>query len=287
MSESLANGGVPLRPSGRATSRSAALSGGASRVSLAAQYALSLVFVGIATLLAFVAQHLIAAPNLTLIYVLPVVVTATIFDWGPALAAALAGVLAFDFFFTRPFFSLRIDSPSDMWAAALLLVVAAIVSSLAAQSRRRAVESDRAARQAEALQELAHVVIEAGPPADIPKAAATALNRIFEAPAVVFVERGVDLQPVAAAGGGTITGAEEEAARGALTTQLPTRGGTYPYDQSRFDFWPVATAGSCRCVMGVDFTNAATGRPAAPERFVDVVGAYLGTAFEKPAQAAP
>ena len=250
------------------------------RLPLAAQYTLSLVFVALATVLAFVVENLIAAPNLTLIFVLPVVVCATAFGWGPALLAAVAGVLAFDFFFTQPYYSFRIASPSDLWAAGLLLVIAAIVSSVAAEGRRRAVEARQAAEQAQALQGLAHVVIKGWPEGEILKAAASALNRIFRAPAVIFLERGGRFTEVARAGGATVGEAEEEAARGSLSTQVHTQASTYPYDRSQFDFWPVASAG-CRCVLGVDFSRAERERPAEPQRFVDVVGGYLAAALTK------
>ena len=99
------------------------MSGPPAKTGLAAQLAISLLLVAAATLLAFVVDHIVAAPNLTLIFALPVVVAATFFGWIPALLAAVAGVLAFDFFFTQPYYSFRIASPSDLWAAALLLVI--------------------------------------------------------------------------------------------------------------------------------------------------------------------
>ncbi|WP_299544378.1 DUF4118 domain-containing protein [Phenylobacterium sp.] len=246
---------------------------------LAARYGASLLFVVLATGLAFIVEHLISAPNLTLIFVLPVVAAATFFGWGPSLAAVVAGVLAFDFFFTKPFNSFRIASPSDLWAAGLLLVIAAAVSTLAAESRRRALEAREAAEQAQALQTLAHVVIQARPQSEILEAAASALNRIFQAPSVIFMGEAGALRPVASAGGPKITSAEEEAANGALETRLPVRAETYPFDRSQFDFWPVATPKAFSCVIGVDFTRSGRGRPAAPERFVEIVGAYLATAF--------
>src|SRR6476619_5639069 len=71
-----------------------------------AQYGLVLVFVALATGLAFLVQHLISAPNVTLIYVLPVIISATLFGWGPSMLAVAVGVVAFDFFFTEPYYSL-------------------------------------------------------------------------------------------------------------------------------------------------------------------------------------
>jgi two-component system sensor histidine kinase KdpD len=254
-------------------------------LSLVARYSVSLLLVALATALAFIVDHVISAPNLTLIFVLPVVAAATLFGWGPSLVAVSASVLAFDFFFTEPYYSLRIASPSDLWAAGLLLVVAAIVSTIAAESRRRALEARRAAEQAQALQVLAHVVIESRPQAEVVSAAVTALSQIFQAPAVVFMQRGKAFAPVATAGAARITAAESEAAKGALDTQLLARAETYPYDQSRFDFWPVATSKDVSCVIGVCFGRSGGGRPAAPERFVEIVAAYLAAAFRASAQA--
>jgi K+-sensing histidine kinase KdpD len=75
---------------------------------LIVQYGLAFVFVALATGLAFLVQPLISAPNVTLIYVLPVIVSATLFGWGPSLLAVAVGVVAFDFFFSpNPIIRLR------------------------------------------------------------------------------------------------------------------------------------------------------------------------------------
>jgi two-component system sensor histidine kinase KdpD len=243
------------------------------------QYAVSALLVGAATVLAFVVDQLIAAPNLTLIFVLPVMIAATAFGWGPALAAVILGVLAFDFFFAPPLFTLRIDRPSDIWAAVLLLAVAAIATTVATQSRRRALEAAQAADRAEALQALAQVVIAERPRSEVLQAAAEALSRIFRAPAVIFLQDGGALRRAATAGRPQITAADDAAAAGAFANQLHTRAQTYPYDQSQFEFWPVTTPAHGGCVIGVDFTHARSERPEKPERFVDVVAAYLAAPF--------
>lgn len=250
-----------------------------SRWPIASRYGASLVLAAVATVLAFVVQNLIPTPNLTLIYVLPVVAAATGFGWGPSLAAALASALAFDFFFVPPLYTLRIASPSDLWAAGLLLAVGAIVSTLAAEVRRRALDARAAAEQAQALQGLAHVIVEGRPQGEIVQAAAAALNRAFRAPAVVFLDRGGSFGVAASAGDPATTAADEAAARGALDTRLASRAETYPFDQSTFDFWPVATPARGRWVLGVDFSRSPRGRPRTPERIVEVVAGYLAVSL--------
>lgn len=251
------------------------LGGKADELPILVQYGASLVLVAIATLLAFVADNVVAAPDLTLIFVLPVVVTATTFGWGPSVGAVIASVLAFDFFFTQPYFTLRMTDPSEIWAAILLLVTAAIVSAVAGQSRQRAFEARRAADQAQALQNLAHAVIQERSQDEILQAAATALSRIFTAPAAIFSATDGLLRTEAVAGDAMVAETESEAAKHVLEIQTHVLGETYPNDRSRFDFWPVATPTACRYVLGVDFKNAAYERPSDPERFTDLIGAYI------------
>lgn len=244
-------------------------------------YGVAFVLVAAATLLAFVIDHLIAAPNVTLIFVLPVVIAAASFGWGPALAASVAGVLAFDFFFTVPYYSLRIDSPSDIWAAALLLVIAAIVSSVAAQSRRRAVEGAKASERAEALHGLAHLVVQSAGVADVGQGTADALARIFEAPAVVLVRREGHLETVGLAGD-VLSSADFEAAQWTIENRKPLHGDSYPFETSKFDFWPICRDGAPEAVIGIGGLDRRAARPDDPARYVELAGAYLAASLTAP-----
>jgi two-component system sensor histidine kinase KdpD len=237
-------------------------------------YAASAALVALATGLGLSLQGVAPPASLTLIFVLPVVVAASSFGFGPSLAATALGVLSFDFFFTRPYYSLTMDSPADIWSAALLLIIASIVSAIAANARRRAVDSRRAAEQAEALRSLAHTVVEAPPRRVVAQAAATALNLIFRAPAVVFVDQEGTIDGVFTAGDAKFAQAEMDAARGVLDLRLPSRAETYPFVTSKFDLWPVASRSGLRYVLGVEFRGP-RGRPSEPERFVDLIAAYL------------
>jgi K+-sensing histidine kinase KdpD len=249
-----------------------------TRTSPALGYGLSVLLVGAATVVAFVVDHIVPAPNLSLVFVLPVIVAALSFGWGPALISAMLSVAVFDFFFVEPRLTFRVDSPADVWALALLLVVAAIASTVGAQSRGRAVAARRAAQQAEALHGLAHAVIKAEPAPALIKTAASALGRIFDAPAIVLAEQSGKLSPAAASGGATLSPADEEAAQWALAHDQPTRADTYPFDQAVFDFWPVQTPANHRLVLGVMLARRSDGRPQDPSRQVELVAAYLSAA---------
>jgi two-component system sensor histidine kinase KdpD len=246
---------------------------------LLAGYGASLVMVVFATAVGLAVEAAVGDQNVTLVFVLPVVVAASAFGWGPAIAAVIASALAFDFFFTEPKFTLRIDTPSDMWAAGLLLVTAALVSAVGAQARRRALQARAAADQAEAVRGLAHAIIEDRPQLEVLQTAADALGKLFAAPTVVFLRTSGGFRPVAGTGSPQIRAAEDEAAQWVLTSGVHARAESYPFDRSEFDFWPVPGHGAGRCVLGVDFRRARDGRPLSPEKLVDVVAGYVAVAL--------
>ncbi len=242
---------------------------------LVARYGASLFMVGLTTALALAVERMAAPSNMALFFVAPVVLAATAFGWGPSLAAVFAGVLAFDFFFTAPKYSLGIASPSDIWAAALLLAVAAIVSGVAAITRRQAEDARDDALRAEALRALAHKVVEGRSGEEIIQASATTLSLIFQAPSVVFSDSPGGADAVAWSAGAQIFDGEAAAAHEVARRLVPARGEFYPFPLSAFDFWPVTTRSGRRYVLGVDFKHAAAPRPDAPERSVDMVAACL------------
>jgi two-component system sensor histidine kinase KdpD len=239
----------------------------------AAQHGLAIVMVGAATAVGFAMRDLVTAPSLTLFYVLPVVAAAVSFGWAPSLTATVLGVLAYDFFFTRPFYSLAIESRTDVGNTALLLVIAAFVSTMAAQSRRRARASTSAAEQAEALQALAQTVIQSRPFGEVAQAAARALNRMFGAPSIVLTEREAALHLAGKAGVEIVGDADWVAAIASVSARVPTRGGAYPTEDARFDFWPFASPAGA-IVVGLDLSDADED-PQPAGRMVELVGGYL------------
>ena len=67
---------------------------------------------------------------------------------------------------------------------------------------------------------------------------------------------------------------------------MPTRGGAYPVDGASYDFWPVVTPQRQQAVIGVAISLDEAGRPAEPERLVEIVSGYLAVALDREAYAA-
>lgn len=239
------------------------------------EYGASLGLVAATTAVALVVNYLIQTPNLSLIFVLPVLIAALSFGWGPALLAALAAVAAFDVFFVEPRYSFQVASTSDLWALGLLLVVAAIASTVAAQSRRRALDAQQAAQRAEALHRLARLVVEDARPAALYEAAGEALSVIFQTTAAVLVQQGCALASVVVTRGASLSAVDMEAARWTLENNTHARAGTYPFDAAEFDFWLVGRTVGKGVVLGVRVGATGGQRPAEPDRYVEMVGAYV------------
>ncbi len=70
-----------------------------------------------------------------LLYLPPVLVTARYAGLWPSLGVAVLATLAFNFFFTEPYRTLRISSPADILTVAALFLVAVVTSQLASAMR--------------------------------------------------------------------------------------------------------------------------------------------------------
>jgi K+-sensing histidine kinase KdpD len=96
---------------------------------------MSLLLVGLVTSgLSLIARFV--PPNLVaVVYLIPVVIAATRWGTWPAIAAAIGGAAAADFFFTTPFYSFRMDDPQEIVDLLLFLFVALLSSNLASRLR--------------------------------------------------------------------------------------------------------------------------------------------------------
>ena len=85
----------------------------------------------------------IVAVNVALVFVIVVVIAAAEGGRTAGIVAAVVSTLSFDFFFTRPFQSLKIDNGDDIGTAVLLLVISLLVAQLVGFAHRSRKRSDR------------------------------------------------------------------------------------------------------------------------------------------------
>ncbi len=94
-------------------------------------------------------------PNITLLYLFPVVAVAG--GWGrrPAIGAALLASLSFDWFFVQPVHAFTVDDPAEWLALVVLLLAAVFTANLTAALRQQAQEARQQAWEAGTLRTLA------------------------------------------------------------------------------------------------------------------------------------
>jgi K+-sensing histidine kinase KdpD len=243
------------------------------------RYLASFAMTAVATAVAVGVDSEVTIPNLSLVFVVPVIIAGVSLGLGPSLCSALLGALAFNFFLTEPRYTLAVDDPANIWAIGLLFVVGLIVSGVAFTSRQRATEAALLRRQAIVLQGYSRDVVAADNANAIVSITSRALAALFKVPVVVmlvtegevvFLEQIGDVEPKEG---------ELEAARSSLATGTVARSDVYPNLASRFDFWPVQTAEGQNAVIGLAFDPDE--RPSTPDALVDIVRSILALVLDR------
>jgi two-component system sensor histidine kinase KdpD len=119
-----------------------------ARAKLAMEFVWSVLVVGLATGLCELLYQRFELADLIMVYLLGVVIASTRFSLYPSIATALVSVLAFDFFFLPPRYSLAIFDPKSFVTFGVMLFVAITTSGVTERARRHADEAMRAEGEA-------------------------------------------------------------------------------------------------------------------------------------------
>jgi two-component system sensor histidine kinase KdpD len=101
-------------------------------------YAEALLLVAVSTLAGLIVAPRWGNSAVDLLYLPSVLTVAVLAGLRPALLAAVASALAYNYFFTAPYHTFRIHSPADIVTVAALFAVALVTSQLAASVRSQA-----------------------------------------------------------------------------------------------------------------------------------------------------
>lgn len=127
-------------------------------LSAAGRFLLSAAGVVLLTLALLSVQLAVRQATASLLYVLVVLVSASLFGLGPALLAAVLSSLAFNFFFISPANTLGVTSFEDGVRLLTFLGVAIIAGSLAGRAQRQAQVATRQAAELAALYKLSQTI---------------------------------------------------------------------------------------------------------------------------------
>lgn len=183
---------------------------------------------------------------------LPSVLAAAVFaGLGPALLAALASALAYNFFFTAPHLTFRIDNPNDIVTVIVLFAVAVVASQLASSVRKQAhIAESHAARNA-TIAGLARRLLSCTSEQQIGDVSTAELASIFDCNALLL-ENGQEPAILSSAPTSMqLTPGDQAAAALALVSGERTGRGLDRAVPSEWQFHPVRSGKSILGVMGI------------------------------------
>jgi hypothetical protein len=128
----------------------------------------------------------IASANVALALVVTVVLAAAFGGRVGGVTAAVVSALAFDFFHTRPYLSITIDSQDDVETTVLLLVVGLVVGTIGARAQRARRSAEAGQQEIRRIHRLAELVASGAPAADVVKQAQAELTSMLRLQACRF-----------------------------------------------------------------------------------------------------
>ena len=255
-------------------------------------YAVALVAVGLVTIVIGVIEARVQVANISMLYLMAVLASATRLGRGPAIAASLASFLAFNWFFVEPIHTLSVGDPQEWFALVVFLITAFVTSQLAADQRDRAREAADRARDATLMFEVARVL---GEP-DLATALAAVTDRLRHGLGVpgVIVELDGEGAPQRTIAGNVapLEGAEI----GSLAAWIPSarsaagararwihvidpRGAAASQRDERVHAVPLLTGG--RRIGTLAIVRASSGPRSADDRILTSVATQLASAIER------
>ena len=214
-------------------------------------YAGAVAMVAVSTLVGlWIAPRWGTAP-VDMIYLPAVLAAAALWGLGPALIAGIAAALAYNFFFTVPVHTFRMDRVTDVVTVVVLLLVALVTSQLAAAIRSQArLAASHASRNATIAGFAGHL-LSSGSEDEIATTACSELARLFDCNAVLA--SGLPQPQVIAAvpAGNQLTPSDIAAAALTLETGESAGRGTPRLQPAEWVFHPVRSSGAIIAAAGL------------------------------------
>lgn len=214
-------------------------------------YAEAAVMVAVSTLIGLaVAQHW-GNSAVDLLYLPAVLGAAVLGGLRPALFAALASALAYNYFFTAPHRTFRIDAPTDIVTVIVLFLVAVVVSQLAASVRKQAqIAAAHAARNA-TIAGLARRLLSCTSEQQIADVTAEQFAALFDCNAVMVRGRPEPKVFASAPGPARLTPSDIAAAALTLETGQPAGRGVKRVDAAQWQFHAVRSEAVIIAAVGL------------------------------------
>jgi two-component system, OmpR family, sensor histidine kinase KdpD len=245
------------------------------------RYLESLGWVTAATLLSELLYPFIAPANLVMLYLLAVVIAALRLGRGPAIAASILGVLAFDFFFVPPRFTFAVSDYEYVITFASLLIVGLAISTMTSRAREQAEAARSRAVQTAALYALSQDLTVAVGLEDVMQAVINHIGQIFDRELAILLPEGERLATRAASPGFTLDQDEHAVATWAFQHGQPAGRGTDTLPAAEGRYLPLKTARGVIGILGLKLARSGLHSTPEQRRLMEAFANQTALAIER------
>ena len=233
------------------------------------------------TLVGFPLSIFLHPVNLVMLYLAAVVVAALYLGRSAAILASILSVLAFDYVFVEPRFTLNVSDTEYLVTFFGLLVVGLVISNSTAVVREQFRAAQRRERNATALNLLGRDLTVAVGLEEMLQAILRHIGQTFHREVVIWLPQGDQLAVQAATPGFHMEPIEQTAAAWAYQHNQATGRGAELFSQARGRYLPLETAKGVLGVLGVEPAEEAAFLTAEQRQLLDSFALLAAMAIER------
>jgi two-component system sensor histidine kinase KdpD len=245
------------------------------------EYLVSLALVAAATLLSFLARSYVSPINMVMVYLLAVVLAAVQFGRKPAILTAALGVLAFDFFFIAPRWSLTVADTEYIFTFFGLFIVGLVISTLVAKARERSEALRERELQTESLYYLSRDLAASVDMESILAAVLKNITQTLQAKLAVLFPQGEQIQISVTSDDLPLDIKELAVADWAFRNRQAAGNGTETLGSAALLYLPLHTTSYAFGVLGVKLNQSSDYYSPHHRRLLDAFVAQISLAMER------
>jgi two-component system sensor histidine kinase KdpD len=249
----------------------------------ARQYFSAIAVTALCTLIAFPLSGRVDLINIVMIYTLGAAIAGLLLGRGPSALTAVINILAFDYFFVPPIFSLEVLDPNYLVTFTAMLLVALIIANLMITVRER---TESAAAREHYTAALYAITRDLAIARDVEAMVTTAVRHIGEvmqAYALVLMcdEDGRIIAPQIPAGGGARPAVDTSVAQWVAAKRLRAGMGTRQFPAEKATYLPLLGSHATIGVLVVERADATEAMLPEQQRLLEAMTDQLALALER------
>lgn len=217
-----------------------------------AEYLQIAVLIAITTAFGRLALPIIGVGAIDLLYLVPVIVSASRFGLRPGIASGLLASLAYNFFFLPPIYTFTIANPQSVLTMLILFGIAAFTSNLTSRLRNRAQLGVRTAQENAAVAAFGQALARASDWKATASIVCEEIGQILNVNTILLRARGGGLEQIAASpDAALLSPIDQAAAEWAWNRGEASGAGTATLNSAEWQFHPLQTSMGVLAVLGM------------------------------------